>query len=179
MISKIISKNHVSDFISFAKTGKKNKLQKAIDMGIDISIEDSKAFILSARFGQLDTLKILLDNLKSVEKSSVIRHCFLESCNSNQRNVIDYLLESHYEHLNDETMKEIALKSCMIGNQNEVLLYLCAKYNFNLNLNKDILDWALKNDYKEGYTKLEVIFLNKNFKNKTGFLFKNVKTIKI
>ena len=155
---KTISKNHVNDFISFAKTGKKDKLQKAIDMGIDILTDDAKAFILSARFGQLDTLKILLNNLESIEKRNVIRHCFLESCTNDRRQIIDYLLENYFNDLNDEAMEEFALKSCMIGEKNDIILYLCTKYNFNIHLNKDILAWALKNDYQEAYAKLEIIF---------------------
>lgn len=179
MLLKTVSKNQINDFISFAKTGKKDKLQKAIDTGINILIDDAKAFILSARFGQLDTLEVLLDNLESIEKRNIIRHCFLESCNNNQRHIIDYLLENYFEEINDEGMEEIALKSCMIGNQNDIILYLCAKYDFNINLNQSILDWALKNDYKEAYKKLEIILLNKLYKDKSNSLFKKVETKKI
>lgn len=179
MLLKTVSKNQINDFISFAKTGKKDKLQKAIDAGINILTDDAKAFILSARFGQLETLKVLLNNLESIEKINIIRHCFLESCNNNQRHIIDYLLENYFEELNAEGMEEIALKSCMIGNNNDIILYLCAKYDFNINLNKNILDWALKNDYKEAYSKLEIILLNKLFKDKSKLLLKKVETKKI
>lgn len=163
---KIISRNQVNNFISFAKTGKTDKLQKAITTGMDILADDGKAFIMSARYGQLDTLHILLNNIESIEKTNILRHCFLESCNNNQRHIIDYLLENYYDDLNAEGMEEMALKSCMMGQQNDIILYLCSKYDFNINLNKDILEWALKNDYKEAYNKLEIILLNKAFKER-------------
>lgn len=179
VILKTISRNQINDFISYAKTGKKDKLQKAIDMGINILVDDAKAFILSARYGQLDTLTILLNNITSIEKTNILRHCFLESCNNNQRHIIDYLMENYLTELNDERMEEMALKTCIIGQQNDVLLYLCAKYDFNIHLNKDILNWALKNDYKDSYTKLEIVLLNKTFKHRKPPLLKKAETNKI
>lgn len=176
---KQISKNQIKDFISFAKTGKIDKLQKAINIGIDILAEDAKAFILSARYGQVKSLEILLGSFDSIEKRNIIRHCFLEACNNNQREMVDYLLDNHFSDLDSEGMEEIALKSCIIGNHTDILLYLCAKYQFNLNLNQDLLEWALKNDYQESYAKLEIILLNKNFKEKSAKLLKKTETIKI
>lgn len=179
MLDKSISKNQENDFISFAKTGKTDKLQKAIEMGIDLLVHDAKAFILSARFGQLESLALLVNHLKSIEKKNILRHCFLEACSNNQREIIDYLLTNHFEDLEAEGMEEIALKSCMIGNHPDLLLYVCAKYEFNINLNKDILDWAIKNDYKESYEKLELVLLNKTLKEKQTKKIKNKENIKL
>lgn len=179
MLGKSMSNNRSNDFISFAKTGKTEKLQKAICTGIDILTQDGKAFILSSRFGQVKSLDILLNNLQSVQKQNVLRHCFLEGCSSNQREVVDYLLDNYFSDLNAEGMEEMALKSCIIGNHTDMLLYLCAKYNFNINLNNDIVEWALRNDYQDSYAKLEVVLLNKLLKEKTQNLSHKKETIKI
>lgn len=178
-LDKSISNNRINDFISFAKTGKTEKLQKAICTGIDILTQDGKAFILSSRFGQVKSLDILLNSLESVEKENILRHCFLESCSSNQREVVDYLLDNYFKYLNAEGMEEMALKSCIISNHTDMLLYLCAKYHFNINLDKDILDWALKNDYQDSYAKLEVVLLNKLLKEKTQNISNKKETVKI
>lgn len=177
MLEKSISKNKVNDFISYAKTGKIDKLQKAISMGIDILSHDGKAFISSARFGKVESLDLLLNNLQSIEKRNILRHCYLEACSNNQKEIIDYLLTNYLEDLESEDMEEIAIKSCIIANHADMVLYLCAKYNFNSNLNKDILEWALKNDYQESYNQLELVLLNKVLKSRTQSCKKE--TIKI
>lgn len=174
-----ISKNKVKDFISFAKTGKTKKLQSAINLGMDVAVEDSKAFILSTRYGHLENLKILLINLNSVEKNNIIRHCFLEGCKNNQREIVDYLLEYYFDNINEKGMENFAIKSCIIGGNIDFLCYLCAKYEFNHFLSEEILDWALKNDYKEAYSKLEIVFLNKKITNNKMLTNSKKKTIKI
>lgn len=179
MLEKSISKNQVNDFISYAKTGKIHKLQKAIQMGIDILSDDAKAFILSARFGKVESLNLLLQNLVSIEKRNILRHCFLEACSNNQREIIDYLLDHYLNDLESEGMEELALKSCIIANHTDMILYLCAKYDFNIKLSKDILEWTLKNDYQDSYAKLELVLLNKMLKGKTKVQALKKDTVKL
>ena len=169
------TKNQINDFISFAKTGKLEKLNRSIENGMNVLIDDAKAFILSARYGKKESLELLITHLNESEKTNVLRHCFLESCEYNQREIIDYLIDNYLDYLNAEGMEENAFKSCAIGGSNEMLLYLSAKHGFIVT--KELLDWVMKNDYNEAYLKVEIILLNQKLNNKSSI--KNKETIKI
>ena len=161
-----ITNKRVNDFISYAKTGKIAKLEKVIGGGIDLLVEDGKAFILSARFGQIDSLKLLINNLdytkvNEFEKRHLLRHCFLEACSSNQPHIVDLLLDDYLYELDDDGMQENAFRSSVIGNSNEMLVYLCAKHKFKIT--KDLLNWVQENEYKEANMKLEIILLNEKY----------------
>lgn len=169
------TKNQINDFISFAKTGKLEKLKRSIDGGMNVLVDDAKAFIFSARYGQKESLELLIVHLIEVEKTNVLRHCLLEACAYNQRDIVDYLIENHLNYLEADEMEENVLKSCIIGGSNDMLLYLSAKHEFKIT--KELLDWVLKNDYNEAYLKLEIILLNQKYSNK--IVNKNKETIKI
>jgi ankyrin repeat protein len=151
------------------------KLKRSIDGGMNVLIDDAKAFIFSAIYGQKESLDLLVNHLIEFEKTNILRHCFLEACAYNQREIVDYLIDKYFYYIEADEMTENAFKSCIIGGSNEMLLYLSAKHGFKVT--KELLDWLLKNDYSEAYLKVEIILLNQKFSLKDSN--KKKETIKI